>query len=144
MQNGTNEGNYLLEVDGVAVFLASEIEIGGVKHEPYKYFTGNRPNAQLGRGKYEVEEVKIKQALALNNEMSEAARLFTDYILGNTVDKLSIRVVTLDEDGQSEIGVDEFVECVPTQFMPSAKKGEGKEAAYFSIAFKPTDWIPSY
>jgi len=143
MNVGTNEGNFLLEVDGVATFQATEIEIGGIKHEPYKIAVGNRPNPYLGRGKWEIEEVKIKQALALNNEASEAGGMFKDYMTGGTT-KPSVRIVTLGEDGVSEIGTDEFVDCVPTVFNPSAKKGEGKDAAYFTIAFKPTDWIPGY
>jgi hypothetical protein len=144
MNNGTNEGNFLLEVDGVAVFQASEIKIGGIKQEPYKIFSGQRRNPQLGLGKYECDEVEIKQALRLNNEASEVGRLFTDYIKGNSTQKVSIRVVTLDEDGRSEVGYDEFVDCVPTVFKPSEKNGEGKNAAYFSISFKPEDWIPNF
>jgi len=144
MNVGTNEGNYLLEVDGVALFQASEIKIGGVKIEPFEIPVGNQNFPFLGRGKRKCEDVEIKQALRLNNEMSEASRLFVDYMNGTSVIKPSIRVVTLDEDGTSEVGYDEFVDCVPTQFKPSEKKGEGKDAAYFSIMFRPTDWIPNY
>jgi hypothetical protein len=144
MLNGTNIGNYLVEVDGVAVCQASEVEIGGAKHEPYKINLGDRPNPVLGRGKYECDEVKIKQAFALNNEGNDFTNLYQNYIRGLDLTKRTIRIVTLGEDGATEIATDEFIECVPTMFQPDGKKGEGKEAAYFTIAFKPTDWTPSY
>jgi len=137
-------GHYLIEVDGVGVCQASEIETGGVKHEPFKIFVGNRPNPIIGRGKYEVEEVKIKQAYELNSEGAEFTRQFRDYILGANVGKINIRVVTLDEDGKTVIATDDYIECVPTMFQPEGKKGESKDGAYFSIGFKPTDHEASY
>jgi len=141
---GTGNGHYLIEVDGVAVCQASEVETGGVKHEPFKIFVGNRPNPILGRGKYECEEVKVKQAYALNQEGGEFARLFQDYVRGLNLAKPTVRIVTLGEDGATIVATDEYVECVPTMFQPEGKKGESKDGAYFSIGFKPTDHIPSY
>lgn len=145
MGQGTGIGYFLVEVDGVAVCEASEVEMGGVKHEPFKIHTGTRPNPILGRNKYEVEEVKIKQAHALNSEGVAFARMFQDYILGVNVAKPTIRIVTLDEQGKTPVATDEFVECVPMTFVPENKKGEGgSDASYFSISFKPTDHIALY
>lgn len=141
---GTANGHYLIEIDGVADCLASEIETGGVKHEPFKIFVGNRPNPILGRGKWEVEEVKIKHAYALNGSSSEFARIAQDYMLGLSVNKPTVRVVTLAEDGKTPVATDEYVECVFTMFQPEGKKGESKDGAYFSIGFKPTDHIADY
>lgn len=140
----TNIGNYLIEVDGVAVCRASECETGGTKHEPFEVYHGDQPMPSIGRGKYKVEEVKIKQAYGIGNEGAEFVQQFQDYITGANVGKLNIRVVTLDEDGVAELATDDYIDCVPTSFVPDAKKGEGKEAAYFSIAFRPTDHIPAY
>lgn len=140
----TNEGNYLVEVDGVAICQASAVETGGVKHEPFKIYTGTRETPVLGRGKYECEEVKIKQAYGLNNEAADFAQLFYDYVRGINPTKPSVRIVTLGEDGFSVVAIDDYVDCVVTMFQPEGKKGEGKEAAYFSIGFKPTDHFTSY
>jgi hypothetical protein len=141
---GTANAHYLIEVDGVSVCQAQEVETGGIKHEPFKIFTGDRPNPTLGRAKYECEEVKIKQAMALNAEGLEFVNLFQNYARGLDVTKFNIRVVTLDEDGFSPIATDDYIDCVPTSFAPEGKKADSKDAAYFSIGFMPTDHIPSY
>lgn len=140
----TGNGHYLIEVDGVSVCQASEIETGGVKHEPFKIFVGNRAFPFLGRAKSEVEEVKIKQAYALNNEGREFARMFQDYVRGTNVGKVNIRVVTLGEDGFSVVATDDYIDCVPTMFTPEGKKGDSKDGAYFSVGFKPSDHKPNY
>lgn len=137
----TANGHYLIEVDGVAVCEASEIETGGAKHEPFKIFLGNRATPILGRGKTEFEEVKIKQAHGLNNEFAEFSRMFTDYIYGRDLTKPTIRVVTLDEDGKTVVCTDEYIDCVPTMFQPEGKKGDSKDGSYFSIGFKPSDML---
>lgn len=141
---GTSIGNYLVEVDGVGVCQAQECDTGGVKHEPYKIFTGDQPNPTLGRDKWECEEVKLKQAHLLNNEGAEFARIFQDYIRGIDLTKINIRIVTLDEDGITPVATDDYIECVPTMFQPETRKGEGKGPAHFTIGFKPTDHIPNY
>ena len=137
----TANGHYLIEVDGVAVCEASECETGGAKHEPFKIFLGNRATPILGRGKTEYEEVKLKQAHGLNNEFAEFVRMFKDYIDGVNLTKPTIRVVTLDEDGRTVVCTDEYIDCVPTMYQPEGKKGESKDGSYFTIAFKPSDWI---
>lgn len=134
----------MIEVDGVAVCRAQEIEIGGIKHEPYKIFTGDRPNPMLGRAKYEIEPVKIKHAMVLGNAGAEFVRLARDYVLGLDLTKVTVRVITLDESGFSPVAEDEFTECVFTSFVPEGKKGDSKDAAHFTIEFKPTDHVPSY
>lgn len=137
---GTSNAHFLVEVDGVSALEASEVEIGGVKHEPFKLMVGNRPNPYLGRNKYEVEEVKIKAAYALNAQGEELFQNFQDYISGFNVSKLNMRVIQLGEDGFSTVAIHDFIECVPTSFQPDGKKADSKDAAYFSIGFKPTDY----
>ena len=141
---GTSAANYLIEVDGIAVCEAQEIESGEVKHEPFKIHTGTRPNPILGRGSFEVGEIKVKQCYALNNEGAAFAQAFQDYIRGLNLTKLNIRIVTLDEDGRTPIASDDYIECVPTLFQPDAKKGDSKDAAGFTIGFMPSDHLPSY
>lgn len=139
---GTSAANFLIEVDGLSVCEASEVEIGGVKHEPFKLSVGNRPNPYIGRNKFEVEEVKIKNGYALNQEGQDFFNYFNSYIRGfNSAEKIGIRVIQLGEDGFSTVVVHEFIECVPTSFQPEGKKGDSKDAAMFTIAFKPTDYI---
>lgn len=139
---GTSIGNFVVEVDGLSVCEASEVEIGGVKHEPFKLSVGNRPNPYIGRNKFEVEEVKIKNAYALNQEGRDFFSYFNDYIRGfNAAEKIGLRVIQLGEDGISTEAVHEFIECVPTSFQPENKKADGKDAAMFTIAFKPTDYL---
>lgn len=137
---GIANAHYLVEVDGVAAVMASEVEIGGVKHEPFKINVGNRPNPILGRSTYEVEEVKIKNAYALNNEGESLFRMFETYILGTSVTKINMRVVALDQDGKTPVKTHEFIDCVPTMFQPENRKGDSKDAAYFTISFKPEDY----
>ena len=138
---GTSNANFLVEVDGVTVCEASEVEIGGLKHEPFKLSVGNRPNPFIGRNKFEVEEVKIKQAYALNSEARDFFNKINDYIRGFNIEKPTVRVVQLGEDGFSTEVVHEFIECVPTAFQPEGKKADSKDAAYFTISFKPTDYV---
>lgn len=137
---GTSNAHFLVEVDGVSILEASEVEIGGIKHEPFKLSVGNRPNPYLGRNKYEAEEVKIKGAYALNSQGEELFSNFRNYIQGFNVSKLNMRVIQLAEDGFRTVVIHDFIECVPTMFQPEAKKADSKDAAYFSIGFKPTDY----
>lgn len=137
---GISNAFFIVEIDGVSVLQASEVEIGGIKHEPFKLYVGDRPNPFIGRNKHEIEEVKIKQAYALNQEGSELFGYFYDYMHGLTTEKLNIRVVQLDEDGYSDSLVHQFYECVPTSYKPDGKKADSKDAAMFEISFKPTDY----
>ncbi len=137
---GAANGYFLVEVDGISIIEASEAEIGSPKHEPYKIGVGNRPNQYLGRGKYEVEEFKLKNAYALNREGEELFEYFRRYIRGLTVEKVNIRVVQMEENGLTPYRVHEMIECVPTTYKPEGKKGDSKDAAYFEMAFMPTDY----
>ncbi len=140
---GTANGYFLVEIEGVSVIEASEAEVGGLKHEPVKIGVGNRPNPYLARGKYEGEEFKLKQAYALNQEGEELFKYFRDYLRGLTVEKRNIRVIQMTENGLGIERTHECIECVPTTFKPEGKKGDSKDAAYFEIAFLPTDYNES-
>jgi hypothetical protein len=137
-------GNYLIEVDGVTVCQAQEVETGGAQHKHNTTYVGNRANPVISRGKYEIDEVTIKQAHALNAEGLEFVRLFQNYLHGLDMTKRTIRIVTLGEDGFTAVAIDEYIDCVPTKFVPEGKKAASNDTAHFSITFKPTDHIPSY
>jgi hypothetical protein len=136
----TSNGHFLVEVEGVAAIEASEFDIGGVKHEAFKIMVGNRPNGILGRGKFDVGDCKLKNAYALNGEGKQLFKYFREYTLGITTEKRNIRVIQLDEDGYTAVGIHHFIECVPTEYQPEGKKADSKDAAYFTISFKPTDY----
>lgn len=136
----TSNGHFLVEIDGVTVIEATEFELGSVDHEPFELPVGNRPNPILGRAKYKVGECKLKQAYALNNEGIELFAYFKNYCSGITTEKRGIRVVQLAEDGFTPIGIHQFIECVPTKWQPEGKKADSKDASYFSISFRPTDY----
>lgn len=137
---GISNANFLVEVDGVSALAATDFENGGVKHEHFKLMVGNRPNPYLGRNKFEVQEMKIKGAYALNRQGEELFQLFSDYIRGISTQKITLRVVALDEDGLTPYRTHECIECVPTMFQPDGRKADSKDAAMFTISFMPTDY----
>jgi hypothetical protein len=137
---GASSGFYLVEVDGINVCRASEFELGEVKHEAYKIPVGNRHLPILGRGKSEIGESKIKQAYGLDNTDREMFRKFDNFVRGISIEKPTIRVIQLSEDGFTPMMVHEFIECVPTTYKPEPKKGDSKDAAMFSFGFMASDY----
>lgn len=136
---GTSSGRYLVEIDGVSACRASEVSGIGLKHEPFKIPVGDRANPILGRSNYEANEVTIKHAYALNRTGRELFAYFGAYVKGLTVEKRTVRLIQLDEDGFGTVAVWELSECVPTEFTQENNKGDSNDAAYFTIKFKPTD-----
>lgn len=138
-KEGTSSGRYLFEMDGVAACRASEVSGLGIKHEPFKIGVGDQANPLLGRSNYECEEVTVKHAHSLNSTGSEMFDWFGQYIKGDRTDKLSMRLIQLDEDGKGTEAIWECIDCVPTMFSQESNKGDSNDAAYFTLKFKPTD-----
>ena len=136
---GASAGYFLLEMDGVTFARASEVSGIGLKHEVVKIGVGDQANPILVRGKYEPQEVTVKHAHALNNTAQEVFSWFKDYIKGFRTDKLTMRLIQMDEDGYSPLVIWEMVECAPTEFSQEGNKGDSKDASYFMLKFMPTD-----
>ena len=142
MKSGTASSRYKVEIDGIAACRASEASGFGLKHEPFKIGVGDQANPILGRGNYEPNEVTIKHAHALNSTGREFFNWFGRFIKGETVEKRSMRLIRLTEDGKSTEAIWECIDCVPTEFTEENSKGaesSSAEAAYFTMKFKPED-----
>lgn len=136
---GTSSGYYIIEIDGVSAARASEVSGLNIKHDPFKIGVGDRPNPILGRSKYEIDEVTVKHAHALNNTGRELSGYIVAYCRGLRTDKLNCRLLQMAEDGFGIEAVWEMIECVPTSFSQDTNKGDSNDAAYFTFKFKPTD-----
>jgi len=136
---GTSAGNYLLEVDGVTFARASEVSGIGLKHEHFEIGVGDQGNPVIGRGKFKPQEITVKHAHGLNNTADEIFRYFRAYIKGLRTDKLTMRLIQLDEDGFSTLQIFELIDCVPTEFSQEANQGDKKDAAYFNFKCMTTD-----
>jgi hypothetical protein len=140
----TNDGNFLIEVDGVAVCQASEIDLPDTEHAEVEIWDGINQNPALVRGKFKVGDITIKQAHALNNEGEEFTRMFQDFIRGVNLERPTIRIVTIGEDGFTPVATDEYIRCIPKKFKPEKKDGKGPNGSYFSITFRAEDHLQVY
>lgn len=139
-QNGTSAREFVVEVDGVVAFKASEADGFGKKHEPFKIHVGNKEMPFIGRGLSECEEVRLKGAFALTSAGADFHRLFQEYSRGDNVNKVTVRIIQLDERGKSPVAIHECIECAPTDYKPVGNKGDSKDAAMFEIKFLPSDY----
>lgn len=143
MPRGTNEGNYLIEIEGIASVRAMDVRGGKLDHAPTKVTEGNRPNPRLVRGTYEIGEVTVKQASALN----DAGREFFAWLYGvakgtGPVERRTLRIVTLDETGHTPVETWEYVNCLPTSIQPDDRTARGQNAASFTFGIMPEDVLP--
>jgi phage tail-like protein len=136
---GTNEGNYLVEIDGVTAVRAMKVSGGGLKHTPTIISEGNKARPSVVRGNYEVDELSIQQASALNDTGRELFDWLRDFATGDAVERRGIRLVTLSEDGQTPVEVWDYIDCVPTGFQPDDRTARGTNAASFTFTVKPSD-----
>jgi phage tail-like protein len=133
-----HQGNFLVEIDGVTALEATECTGGDLKHEPVEMSVGTREKPIYGRGKSKIEPVKLKHAKALNNSGAEIYQWFNDFHRGIAVDRRNLRVIQLDEQNTPVESTD-YIDCIPTNFTPVDHKADGKDAAYFSAEFQPSD-----
>lgn len=139
MEHGTSEGRYLIELDGVTAVRATSINAFGKKHTPFKLWEGNRPNPHIGRGNFEIEEVSVTHGHALNNTGDEFFLWLESFVNGVELERRTMRVIILDEDGQSPVEIYTLRQCVPTEFGPEAHKGGGNDASFFHFKVQPED-----
>ena len=134
---GTSETRYLVELDGITALAVSEISGFGKKHTPFKLNVGNRPNPILGRGQFEVEELNLKNAHALNQTGREYMQWLDDFTEGIDNSRRSARVIVLEEDGVSPAAIYELQDCVPTMFKVETHSAGGNNPSYFSCGLMP-------
>jgi phage tail-like protein len=136
---GVHQGSFLVEMDGVAALRATKVTGLKKTHEPFELQVGDSELTEYGRGKSKVEAVTIQHAFAINASGREVFQYFDDYCRGITTEKRSMRVVQLHEDGFTDQGVYELIDCVPKEFSPSDSDATGKDPAYWNIVLQPTD-----
>jgi len=135
---GTHEGRYLLEIDGVTAVRASEVTMPGKDHTPVELYVGNQPNPILVRGNHKVDALTFKHATALNQTGEELFRWADHYMDGVDVGKRGARFIVLSEDGVSPVEEYELQECVPTSFKPETHSASGSNASMFTFGLRPT------
>jgi len=139
MENGTSEGRYLFEFDGVSAVRSSEVSGVKITHEEFELYESNRPNPHLGRGHYKVDTINVKHAHALNSTGQEVFQWMSDFIRGDNVERRGARLIVLDEDGQTPVDIYELLQCVPISFAAETHTGGGKNASMFTFAIRATD-----
>jgi len=136
---GTHEGRYLLEIDGVSSIRASEATMPGKDHTPFELYVGDQPNPLLGRGNFKVDVLTLKHAHALTQAGEELFRWADDFMDGVDLSRRGARFIVLDESGQSPVAEYELQECVPTSFKPETHSASGTNASMFTFALRPTN-----
>jgi phage tail-like protein len=139
MENGTSEGRYLFEFEGITSIRSSEVS--GVKktHEEFELYESNRANPHLGRGHFKCEAVKVKHAHALNEAGDEVFQWMSEFLSGANVERRGGRLIVLDEDGTTPVATYELLKCIPISFEPETHSAGGKNASYFSFTIRPED-----
>ncbi|HEX8564143.1 MAG TPA: phage tail protein [Pyrinomonadaceae bacterium] len=140
MNDGTSAANFEAEVDGVAVFKATEADGLGKEHEVYEIHEGNKEMPVIGRGRSKTEDVTLKGAFARTSAGAEFHKKFQDYSRGDNVEKFTVRVIQYAENSKSIVAIHECIECAPRSFKPLGLKGDSKDAAMFEVKFRPSDY----
>lgn len=136
---GTHEGRYLLEIDGVTSVRASEVTMPGKDHTPFELYVGNQPNPILGRGNFKIDALTFKHATALNQSGEELFRWADDFMDGIDLSRRGARFIVLDEAGVTPIEEYELEDCVPTSFKPETHSASGTNASMFTFGLRPTN-----
>ena len=137
---GTANSRFIVELDGVASISSSEVSgLEMLKHTPAKLNIGNRPNPMLVRGNYEVGEVTVKHASAINGAGNEFFQWLRDFARGASVERRGARVLQFDEDGRTIVDTYELRRCVPTSFKAEDKKGGSNDPDFYTFGLLPED-----
>ncbi len=142
MRRGTNEGNYLIEIDGITAVRAMKVSGGKVNHTPTLTSEGNKPNPHVARGTYEIDELSVQQASALNNTGREFFLWLFGFIKGVSLERRGFRLVILEEDGQTPVEVWDYSGCVPVSIQPDDRSARGSNSASYTFTLKPSDVSP--
>ncbi|HKO43332.1 MAG TPA: phage tail protein [Pyrinomonadaceae bacterium] len=136
---GTAEGRYLLEIDGVSSIRASEVTMPGKEHTPVELYVGNQRNPILVSGNFKVDALTFKHAHALNQSGEELFRWIDGYLDGVDQTKRGARFIIMDEGGSSPLEEYELQECVPTSFKPETHSASGTNASMFTFGLRPSN-----
>jgi phage tail-like protein len=140
MDRGSNEGNYLVEIEGITSIRAMNVSGGKVNHTPTLINQGNKSNPNVARGNYEVDEVTIKQATALNDTGREFFAWLYETIKGiGVIERRTLRIIELNENGTTPVQTWEYINCLPTSIQPDDRAARGQNAAAFTFTLKPED-----
>jgi phage tail-like protein len=137
---GTAEGRFLIEIDGITAIRASEFSGLGFKHTPVKIHEGNRPNPNIVRGNYEVNEASFKHASAVNQTGREYLDWMEGFARGQNTERRGCRVIVLDEAGQSPVDIYDLQDCAPTEFMVESHSASGTNGSFFTFKLMPEDF----
>jgi len=136
---GTHEGRYLLELDGVAAVSASEVTMPGKEHSPVEIYVGNQRNPILVGGNFKISDLTFKHASALNEAGRELFAWLNDFLSGIDMSRRGARFIVMDEAGETPLDEYDLIECVPVSFKPETHSAAGTGASMFTFALRPTD-----
>jgi phage tail-like protein len=139
MENGTAEGFYLVEIDGISAVKCSEASGLKFDHSEFELSESNRANPHVGRGGYKISEVSFKHGHALNSTGHEFFQWLREFAKGQSVERRTVRVIVMDEDGQSPVMTYELEKCIPKSFEQETLTAGGNNAAYFKFSVRPED-----
>lgn len=139
--NGTSEGRFLFELNGIVSVRATEVSGVGVNHEEFELYESNKPNPNLGRGHYTCDMINVKHAHALNQAGAEFFRWMKDFITGDSVERRGGRLIVLDEDGKTPVAIYELLRCVPKKYEAETHSAGGKNASFFRFQLRPEDMV---
>jgi phage tail-like protein len=138
---GTGEGRYLFEFDGVVSIRASRVTGISKDHKEFELFVGNQANPFLGRGTFTCGDIVVRHAHALNGSATEVFDWMDGYVRGNSdAEKRGGRLIIMDEAGRTPLRTYELIDCVPKSFKEEDHDAGGSGAAYFTFTIRPTDW----
>jgi phage tail-like protein len=139
----STKNRFVVEILGVAKCLATKVDgLESIKHTPAKLMVGNRPNAIVKRGNYEVGEVTVSHAEVIEGDAGAGAELFEKtraYVKGEDVEPFDARVLLMSEDGATPVKSYELFGCVPTSFQNEGLDAGSNDFAMFSFKFQPED-----
>jgi phage tail-like protein len=140
-----NEGNFLIELDGVPVLMASEVNGLRLDHTVTVTRVGNRPGPIKSRGHFDVDDVTVKHAHAVPGAEQAAAAVwawFRSVTLGiGLVERRTLRVVVMDETGRTPERYYDLINCLPRTFGEDTHTAGGNNPATFTFSVAPDDMI---
>lgn len=131
---------FIIEMDGVAVMEASKVSEAKLKHNHVLIHTGTREKPYKRRGKSEVAPVTVTHARFISGVGSSVFQWFNDFTRGISVERRNMRIVKMDEDGQTPVETTDLIDCVPGEFNQDEMDGEGKSEPTFSFSVEPEDF----
>lgn len=137
---GTNVGRFLLELDGVVSIRATECTPPEKTHTVTKLWESNKPNPNLVRGNWEINDVTFKHAYGINNAAGAVFDWLNEFCNGDSVERRNCRLILLDEAGLTPIKTYEMERCVPVNFKPEGLNASGADATMFTFSLRPEDY----